>query len=489
MDGAAGSVQADPSGRAVVTVSALQQVGRFTLLRQLGAGSMGAVYAAYDERLDRRVAIKLLHQAESAGSLQRQRVLREAQALARIAHPNVVSIFEVGEVVTGQGLEQVFIAMEFIDGATLSEWQKEKPWPEVLRMYLAAGRGLHAAHLAGLIHRDFKPDNVLVGKDGRPRVADFGLARLGADEVAPPAEAAARISGEGLTAPLTIEGEIAGTPGYMSPEQLRGDNVTAHSDQFSFCAALYEGLYGHLPYAGTTFSELAGNMRAGRILPPPAGSPVPPEVHAGLVRGLSVEPAKRFPSMADLLSTLALEQGHTAAGAREARQRLQRVLVGSLIPINLLTQYLHRAELLTLERVVLAEASLLGILLLYSIKIRNTLLRNAFHRRIYIIGIIYLLQKISIEAAAIHYKVPFTTFLTIDLIGLAGGSSIVASLFLPSTWWLPIYLLGVSILTVIYGKSVAWLGITCYSVAGAAIMLAWSAATGRAQRELLDPTT
>ena len=487
VDGPAGSVQADSNGRVLVAASALQQVGRFTLLRQLGAGAMGAVYAAYDERLDRRVAIKLLHQAETAGTLQRQRVLREAQSLARIAHPNVVSIFEVGEVVTGQGPEQVFIAMEFIEGTTLSEWQHKKPWPEVLRMYLAAGRGLHAAHMAGLIHRDFKPDNVLVGKDSRPRVADFGLARLGAADVMSPADSTSSRAGGGLTAPLTVEGEIAGTPGYMSPEQLLGDKVDVRSDQFSFCAALYEGLYGHLPYAGVTLAELTANMLGGRIIPPPAGSPVPPEVHAGLLRGLSIEPTKRFSSMAELLSTLGLEEGHTAAGAREARQRLLRAVVGTLIPLNLLSQYLHRAELLSLERVLAVEASVLCMILLCGLKMRNTLLRNAFHRRIYLITVLYMLQKLSMEVAAIRYKVPFITFLATDLVGLAGISSMIAVLFLPSIWWLPIYLFGVSGLTVIYGKSVAWLGLTCYSVVGGAVALAWSAAAGSAQRELLEP--
>jgi serine/threonine protein kinase len=204
-----------------------QRIGRYAVLRQLGEGGMGVVLAAYDEELDRRVALKLLRD-RSAHAEHRIRILREAQAMARVSHPNVVQVYEVGEF--GQpdkGDSHIFIAMEFIDGATLHDWQQQpgRTWEEILRVYLAAGQGLLAAHESGLVHRDFKPDNVLVGSDGRPRVADFGLARGGggakAEEPAPgAAEKDAGRSGHLLIARLTQHGTIMGTPQYMSPENM-----------------------------------------------------------------------------------------------------------------------------------------------------------------------------------------------------------------------------------------------------------------------------
>ena len=153
------------------------RVGRYVVLRQLGEGGMGVVFAAYDEELDRKVAVKLLREAGPISVERKTRILREAQAMARVSHPNVVSVYEVGEVGG-----QVFIAMEFVDGSTLNDWQRGKrSWEDVLAMYVAAGQGLAAAHRAGLIHRDFKPDNILIARDGRVRVLDFGLARSAAD--------------------------------------------------------------------------------------------------------------------------------------------------------------------------------------------------------------------------------------------------------------------------------------------------------------------
>jgi serine/threonine protein kinase len=166
-----------------------RRIHRFAVLRQLGAGGMGVVYAAYDEELDRRVAIKVVRE-DMVASQGRSRMLREAQAMAKVSHPNVVQVYEVGEFAG-----QVFVAMEFVKGITLADWltAEERAWEEILEMYLQAGRGLAAAHHQGLVHRDFKPDNVLVGADGRARVLDFGpRARRGPSRAGDRLRAAAR---------------------------------------------------------------------------------------------------------------------------------------------------------------------------------------------------------------------------------------------------------------------------------------------------------
>src|SRR5690349_4866030 len=153
------------------------RVGRYRILHRLGQGGMGVVYLAHDDELDRRVAIKILRHDLAPSSAGRSRLLREAQATARLSHPAVVHVYEVGH-----EADQVYMAMEYIEGDTLRRWceAKTRTWSEIVAMHLAAGEALAAAHAVGLVHRDFKPDNVLVGRDGRPRVVDFGLAR--ADE-------------------------------------------------------------------------------------------------------------------------------------------------------------------------------------------------------------------------------------------------------------------------------------------------------------------
>ncbi len=215
------------------------KIGRFTVLRRLGAGGMGVVYAAYDEMVDRKVAIKLLQRmrvGEEAGD----RLLREAQALGRLSHPNVIQVYEVGV-----HEERVFVAMEFVEGCTLEAWEPEASLAAVLDVYVQAGRGLAAAHEAGLVHRDFKPDNVLVGNDGRARVLDFGLARSAGEAPPDPASSAelermgVDTTGDRLVTPLTRTGAVMGTPAYMSPEQHLGQPTDPRTDQFSFCVALW----------------------------------------------------------------------------------------------------------------------------------------------------------------------------------------------------------------------------------------------------------
>jgi tetratricopeptide (TPR) repeat protein/tRNA A-37 threonylcarbamoyl transferase component Bud32 len=298
------------------------RIGRFTVLHQLGAGSMGIVYAAYDSELDRKIAIKLVHGDRGVGYEDRQRrLLREAQAMARLSHPNVVAVHEVG-----LHRRSVYVAMEFVAGVTLKGWlrAKERPWPEVLKVFIDAGRGLAAAHDAGLIHRDFKPDNVLVGDDGRPRVVDFGLVR--------PTDSDEDRTGQTLDHDPVLDtrsevirlrssdaGLIVGTPAYMSPEQWRGGELDARSDQFSFCAALFEALFGTLPFPGKTPHAISEAIRAGRILQPPSSSRVPSWLHRVVIRGLSRRPTERWPSMRALLSALGTDP-----------RRKRRLLLGTL---------------------------------------------------------------------------------------------------------------------------------------------------------------
>jgi len=225
------------------------QIGRYRILDLVGAGGMGVVYSAFDPELDRRVALKLVRTAADEES-QRARLLREARAIARVAHPNVVAVHDAGTIG-----DRVFIAMEFVDGATLTK--SSRSLPERLELLAQAGQGLLAAHRAGLVHRDFKPDNVLVGRDGRVRVTDFGLARPQAESDPAPSPDELRRSPD---VPLTQTGALAGTPAYMAPEQMRGERIDVRADVFSFCVTAWECLHGARPFAGRSAVELLRNI-------------------------------------------------------------------------------------------------------------------------------------------------------------------------------------------------------------------------------------
>ena len=277
------------------------RVGRYLILTKLGAGGMGVVFAAYDPQLDRKIALKLLRAGINVTTQEaRSRLRREAQAIAQLSHPNVVAAYDVGTTDDGD----LYVAMEFVEGDTLTTWLKKWPrtWRDILDVFQQAARGLYAAHGVNLLHRDFKPDNVLVGGDGRVRVSDFGLAR---SLLAGPDEAAARPASyiATLSAELTATGTVLGTPRYMPPEQLVGPDIDARSDQFSFCVALYEALYGVHPLpGGTAVSMLEQGARAGA---PPADTRVPAWVHKVVARGLERDRVKRFPTMHQLLGELA----------------------------------------------------------------------------------------------------------------------------------------------------------------------------------------
>jgi len=289
-------------------------LGRYLVLGQLGAGAMGVVYAAYDPELDRKIAIKILRPQEGKGDKTRrqERLVREAKAMAKLSHPNVGAIYDVG--VHG---DQVFLAMEFLSGGTLRAWMaaKKRPASEIVKMFIEVGKGLAGAHAEGLIHRDFKPDNVLLDKNGVPKVVDFGLVRLtgaaldrsttGSMDTIPDDEAVALpLAQTALAANLTRTGALTGTPAYMAPEQFLGKAIDARTDQFAFCIALYEALYGERPFAGETIFAIADTVTQGQVRPMPSNASIPPWVRRVVVKGLQTKPEDRYPSVEAFVAAL-----------------------------------------------------------------------------------------------------------------------------------------------------------------------------------------
>ncbi|MFO7567237.1 MAG: serine/threonine-protein kinase [Enhygromyxa sp.] len=308
-------------------------VDRYRILEVVGTGGIGVVYAAADEALGRKIAIKLLRpSARSSAKFERRRarLIREAQALARLSHPNVVPVYEVG-----MFEDRVFLAMEFVEGLTMRRWLRCSPrsWEEILDKYVQAGRGLAAAHAADIVHRDFKPENILVGHDGRVRVLDFGLATPVPDAIAtgryPTIEEqqlALERTGrfrtndprrvrpatgphplcESAAALVTAHGKVMGTPAYMSPEQSRGELIDARADQYSFCVALWEALYGERPHGPLSATARVRSLR--RV--PERGAEVPQTILRALERGLSLDPGDRFSDMPSLLAALERRPTH-----------------------------------------------------------------------------------------------------------------------------------------------------------------------------------
>jgi serine/threonine protein kinase len=371
-------------------------IGPFVVHRKLGEGAMGVVYAGYDVALDRKVAIKLVRPQLLGRAIVRERMVREAQAMARLSSPHVVQVYQAGEY--GDG---IYVAMEYVAGPSLADWLAggRRPWQAALKVVCDAGRGLAAAHAAGLVHRDFKPDNVLVDELGRARVLDFGLVqsevpfdgeptvveepgrrarararRTRPEEVdrtpqecdpRPPvdatlpadadaeAEAAARSADMIGSVRLTQAGRAVGTPAYMSPEQHFGGPVGPASDQFAFSIALYEALYGVRPFSGDSWAALKDQVRRGEVPPPPPESRVPARVFKILQRGLARDPERRWPSMDAMIAALEHDP-------RRARRRVARV--AALLAVASAASYgLARSHSVAAERCAGAARELAGV--------------------------------------------------------------------------------------------------------------------------------
>jgi predicted Ser/Thr protein kinase len=284
------------------TIGAHERIGRFVIARELGRGAMGVVYAADDPELGRPIAIKVLHDAKAA-----DRLRREARALARLDHPNVVRVYDVG--VEG---DRAFVAMELVGGENLRMWlsSAKRELAEVLGVLVQAGRGLAAAHAAGIVHRDFKPDNVFVAP-GRVVVGDFGLSRLGGDNASLAEAGVLDVSSDDK---LTMTGALVGTPAYMAPEQAGGE-ATPASDQFAFCVAAWEACCGARPFAGPTLREIREQATAGLVLRP-VGVTLPRRLERALRRGLAARAEDRFPSMDALVAAI------------EPRRKRRAIVVG-----------------------------------------------------------------------------------------------------------------------------------------------------------------
>ena len=335
----------DPADSASEQPKRGESIGRFVVEGFLGAGAMGIVLAARDPVLERDVALKLVRgdQSDELGDEGRRRLVREARSMAKLSHPNVLTVLEAG-IESGR----VFLAMERVKGGTLREYFRDRPkasWTEIVAQYAKAGQGLFAAHEKGLVHRDFKADNVLVEGE-RVLVSDFGLVGTpralssraeDAESRATNAEPTAHepllwpsgTVGSSLESRVTIAGRVVGTPAYMAPEQIRGHAVDARSDQFSFCVALYETLFGCLPFRGVTVTEYADSMRRDGVESQPR-SQVPRLIIEALERGLSFDPDDRFPSMGELLALLTTDLERSRLGAR-ARLTAMVLLLSSVI--------------------------------------------------------------------------------------------------------------------------------------------------------------
>lgn len=328
-----GSEEEEPEPAPKSSSPEIKEIHRYEVRALIGSGAMGRVFEAYDPKLARPLAIKVLHPGYSGEAKARARIVREAQSLARLSHPNVIQVYDVGDSEVG-----FFIAMEWVLGKTLREvvrTSRPDQWGTIMQHFLDAGEGLAAAHNANLVHRDFKPENVIVGHDQRVRVLDFGLARPSGPGSIPRAEKEAlaqSLSGERKQMGLTQTGAMIGTPVYMAPELYKGSTADAKSDQFAYCVALYDALYRQRPFDGNNVESYAKAVIAGELSTPPANPELqcPESLLAILQKGLSVEPEQRYATMAELLTALR-EAIAVRVPAQRRRRRNFAVLLGACL--------------------------------------------------------------------------------------------------------------------------------------------------------------
>jgi serine/threonine-protein kinase len=383
-----------------------ERVGRFLVLQRLGQGSMGTVYDAYDESLDRRVALKVLRR----GLGSHDSLAREAKALARLAHPNVVQVYEIGE-----DADRLFVAMELVRGRTLRTWlaERSRPCVEVLRIFRQAGEGLAAAHRTGLVHRDFKPDNVLIGDDGRVRVADFGVAAL--------ADGASRFGDSWMT----------GTPAFMAPEQFLGEPATAAVDQFAFCVALYRALYRTAPFEGDAdIRALRRNVVGGAARPPPPSPEVPGGVSRMLMRGLSRDASARFSNINELLAEIDAHfppdrELDPNVGRRERSILAAAMVVFAGVVIGGL--WALRGPL-TMRTLVAVPATAVMSLTLAAFVLRRRLLANRFARSLAFVVWLNIVSVVIHRLLALHVGEAPPEVIAVDLFEIGIQQVLAASL-------------------------------------------------------------
>ena len=356
-------------------------IGRFQVQELLGRGGMSVVVSALDPRLDRAVAIKLVGPSGQATDQNefRARLMREARAMAQLRHPNVVAVYEVGE---HRG--HVFLAMELLPGGTLgAELRRlreagELDWRRVVALFTGAARGLIAAHDAGMVHRDFKPDNVLIDRGGRVAVADFGLVGDFGSRTAADGDPGAELS---LADRLTRHSLVVGTPAYMAPEQQLGQPVDARADQFAFCAALYEALHGQLPFAGQTRAEYLDAVRVGALRSQPGDSRVPAWLDDVLARGLALRPTDRWPSMQALLAEL-VSDPENERRMGQVERNIGIAIGGGFISLTLAAAFQFDIELSYRLHYVI-DFGILAVCALFGWISRVALARSPFNRRLY----------------------------------------------------------------------------------------------------------
>ena len=446
------------------------RIGRFAVLRQLGEGGMGVVYSAYDEELDRRVALKLLRPGRDNSPRNQARMQREARAMAKLSHPNVVQVYEVGRFES-----QVFVAMEFVQGRTLGVWLRAqtRTWLEIVGVMIQAGRGLQAAHEAGVIHADFKPDNVLIDAEDRVRVVDFGLSRR-----ADPASASLRAAVSGGTAGTSRSGpaasgdaamsqpaaslslravpkphsdlddsgrlrpgeeprsnaRIAGTPAYMAPEQHRHHPADQRSDQFSFCVTLFTALYGQHPFAGGSLLELIINLTDGKIHAPPADTQVPAVVHAVVVRGLALDPEARWPSLGEMLDALEKTSGRDKdpefdlSVAKQQRVWLAGIIAASILGMSIWVILGSAKDLLpSPEKNATAGAIVNAVLFAVIFRFRGPLLKNTINRRVTAWLVVSSIAMLVHRVITMLLEVPVATTMALDLLLLGSIAALAAT--------------------------------------------------------------